>query len=60
MPVPAALDADPIHLLIRLGRRLLHKPRGAALAPSAAPLTRAAAAVGCCCPCSVELPGEAA
>jgi hypothetical protein len=60
MPVPAALDADPIRLLVRLGQRLLGRPRGAALAPSAAPLIRATAAAGCCCPCSVELPGEAA
>jgi hypothetical protein len=59
MPVPAALDTDPIRLLIRLRRHLKGKPRGAALSPSAAPLTRFAAGATCCCPCSVELPGEA-
>lgn len=59
MPVPAALDTDPIRLLIRLSQHLLGKPRGAALSPSAAPLTRLAAGAACCCPCSVELPGEA-
>jgi hypothetical protein len=58
MPVPAALDADPIRLLLRLSRRLLGRPRGAALSPSAAPLTHSAVGHGCC-PCSVELPGEA-
>jgi hypothetical protein len=59
MPVPAVLDTDPIRLLIRLSQRLLSRPRGAALSPSAAPLTPFAAGAGCCCPCSVELPGEA-
>jgi hypothetical protein len=60
MPVPAALDADPIRLMLRLSRFLLGRPRGAAPSPSAAPLTPFAAGAGCCCPCSVELPGEAA
>jgi len=64
MPVPAVLDTDPIRLLIRhalinLSQHLLGRPRGAALSPSAAPLTRSAARAACCCPCSVELPGEA-
>lgn len=60
MPVPAAIDADPIRLLTRLCLLLLGRPRGAAPSPSAAPLTRVGAAVDCSCPCSVELPGEAA
>ncbi|TQM35753.1 hypothetical protein FB388_7193 [Pseudonocardia cypriaca] len=58
MPVPAALHTDPIRRLLRLSRRLLGRPRGAALSPSAAPLTHSGAGHGCC-PCWVELPGEA-
>jgi hypothetical protein len=77
MPAPAALDADPIRPRIRprirLSRHLrrttatvagwIGSPRGAALAPSAAPLTPTPSRVrlagaACCSPCSVELPGE--
>jgi hypothetical protein len=79
MPVTAASDTDPIRLPSRLPIGLSHhlrrtaravtgwigRPRGAALSPSAAPLTPIpfpvhGAGVPCCCPCSVELPGEAA
>jgi hypothetical protein len=59
MPAPASLDADPIRFLLRLSLRLLGRTRGAAPSPSAAPLTHFAVGHGCC-PCSVELPGEAA
>jgi hypothetical protein len=73
MPAPAALDADPIRPRIRLSRYVrrttatvagrIGSPRGAALAPSAAPLTPTPSRVrlagaACCSPYSVELRGE--
>jgi hypothetical protein len=67
MPVPAAIDALSHHLrrTVVTVTGWIGKPRGAALSPSAAPLTpipRRALVAGaaCCSPCSVELPGEAA
>jgi hypothetical protein len=73
MPVSAVLGADLPTLSLRLRRRAtamttrIGRPRGAPHHHSATPRTRSvpnhrrrAEGVACSCPCSVELPGEAA
>jgi hypothetical protein len=72
MPVSVALGADLLVLSHRLRTagtltNRIGKPRGAASSPNAAPHTSPAGISGgrdrgaaCSCPCSVELPGEAA
>jgi hypothetical protein len=71
MPVSAALGADLLSLSLRLCRTATAmtmrtgRPRGAPHSPSTTPRwvpnhRRRAEGAACSCPCSVELPGEAA